>query len=68
MMTIARDGTPWMVERRLFGEAVVLRNGKKTFDKTPKPDETVRVLVPYVTDEQAEGLVASELGGTEVGS
>jgi hypothetical protein len=65
MMTIARDGTPWMVQDRV-GEQVFLRNGEKSFPKDPKPGETVRVLVPYVTEEQAEGLVASELGGTEV--
>jgi hypothetical protein len=68
MMTIARDGTPWMVEERGENGEAVLRNGDRGFTKKPEPDETVRVLVPYVTDEQAEGLVASELGGTEVGS
>jgi hypothetical protein len=70
MMTIARDGTPWMVEHWTGApcDPIVLRNGEKTFEKTPAEGETVRVLVPYVTPEQAEGLVASELGGTEVGS
>jgi hypothetical protein len=68
MMTIARDGTPWMVETWVEGDYLKLRNGTGTFSKYPKSGETVRVLVPYVTDEQAEGLVASELGGREVGS
>src|SRR5688500_7915156 len=73
MMTIARDGTPWMVEQVLDHDMPIafrLRNGGQTFTKTidPGPVDTVRVLVPYVTDEQARGLVASVLGGTEVGS
>ena len=64
MMTIARDGTPWMVVARPAGsDGVVLQNAAKSFNKTPKRDETVRVLVPYVTPEAAEALVASELGG-----
>ena len=65
MMTIARDGTPWMVTASVFG-GVELVNGDRTFEKGYEDGETVRVLVPYVTAEQAEGLVASELGGTEV--
>jgi len=72
MMTIARDGTPWMVESCDYTEpgreAFVLRNGEQTFTKKPEPGDTVRVLVPYVTGEQAESLVKGELGGTEVGS
>lgn len=68
MMTIARDGTPWMVQANDVPGMTLLRNGEQTFTKTPAAGETVRVLVPYVTDEQAEGLVASELGGTEVGA
>jgi uncharacterized coiled-coil protein SlyX len=73
MMTIARDGTAWMVEQVLDNDLPIafrLRNGGQTFTKTidPGPVDTVRVLVPYVTEEQAEGLVASELGGKEVGS
>ena len=70
MMTIARDGTPWMVEtwdKNASDEVVVLRNGLQTFTKTPADGETVRVLEPYVTPEQAEGLVREQLGGTEVG-
>jgi hypothetical protein len=70
MMTIARDGTPWMVELVHEGPPlqVFLRNGDKAFPKDPKPGETVRVLVPYVTPEQAESLVKDQLGGTEVGT
>lgn len=68
MMTIARDGTPWMVQANDVPCMTLLRNGEQTFTKTPKDGETVRVLVPYVTGEQAEGLVSSVLGGTEVGS
>lgn len=64
MMTIARDGTPWMVEGRV-DERVILANGGQTFPKTPADGETVRVLVPYVTPEQAEDLVRDELGGVE---
>jgi hypothetical protein len=68
MMTIARDGTPWMVVERVpESGAALIRNGGQQFVKCPEDGETVRVLVPYVTDEQAQGLVASELGGTEVG-
>ena len=68
MMTIARDGTPWMVENWDGGIPTItyrLRNGDKTFEKSVAPDsnETVRVLEPYVTPEQAEALVVSELGG-----
>jgi hypothetical protein len=70
MMTIARDGTPWMVESCDMAapgrEVFVLRNGEKTFVKTPAKGETVRVLVPYVTPEQAASLVRDELGGREV--
>lgn len=45
-MTIARDGTPWMVQEWVSekGKQVVLRNGAKTFMKTPADDETTRVL------------------------
>lgn len=63
MMTIARDGAAWMVETWRDVITVRLRNGDRTFDKTPVDDETVRVLVPYVTPEQAQALVASKLGG-----
>jgi len=64
MMTIARDGTPWMVERWAGDDAqVVLRNGERAFTKTPADGETVRVLEPYVTPEQAAGLVRDQLGG-----
>jgi hypothetical protein len=66
MMTIARDGTPWMVDQVCDNDDVELRNAGRSFMKTPAPGETVRVLVPYMTDEQAEGLVKSELGGREV--
>lgn len=71
MMTIARDGTPWMVVG--VGDGAWTLTGLHTqqiirFEKKPEPGETVRVLVPYVTPEQAEALVASELGGTEVES
>jgi hypothetical protein len=67
MMTIAKDGTPWMVDGWTMDDTTaVLRNGEKTFDKRPEPGETVRVLVPYVTPEQAESLVKDEPGGTEV--
>lgn len=66
MMTIARDGTAWMVEQVLDADVPVafrLRNGEKTFTKTPNDlGETVRVLVPYVTPEQAEKTVADGLG------
>ena len=67
MMTIARDGTPWKVESFTDG-AFILQNGVKTFHKDPADGETVRVLVPYVTPEQAEAAVREQLGGTEVGS
>jgi DNA repair ATPase RecN len=69
MMTLSREDhpRPWMVVDR-EGDSVLIRNGAQQFVKYPAPGETVRVLVPYVTDEQAEGLVASALGGTEVGS
>jgi len=67
MMTIARDGTPWMVQEWV-GQEAGRRNGKKTLMKKPGPGETVRVLVPYVTPEQAEAAVREQLGGTEVGS
>lgn len=71
-MTIAKDGTPWMVEQVLDADVPVafrLRNGEKTFTKTPNDlGETVRVLVPYVTPKQAEALVRDELGGTAVSS
>lgn len=64
MMTIARDGTPWMVERWAGDDAqVVLRNGERAFTKTPADGETVRVLEPYVTPGQAAGLVRDQLGG-----
>lgn len=66
MMTIARDGTPWMVAVVLEDGRVELHNAAKTFLKVCGPNETVRVLVPYVTPEQAEELVRTELGGTEV--
>lgn len=68
-MTIARDGTPWMVETWIGIGAVLLRNGTKTFEKAidRSTGETVRVLVPYVTPEQAEAAVREQLGGTEVG-
>lgn len=66
MMTIARDGTAWMIEQVLDGDVPIsfrLRNGEKTFTKTPNDlGETVRVLVPYVTPEQAEKTVADGLG------
>jgi hypothetical protein len=72
MMTISRDGTPWMVQFVGFTDrgtdVFILRNGDQEYEKHSSKGETVRVLVPYVTEEQAEGLVASELGGTEVGS
>lgn len=77
MMTIARDGTPWMVVG-VTEPVWTLQNKTDVFTKTPKPGETVRVLVPYVTPEAAEGLVREQLGGvpldqdpvhgTEVGS
>jgi hypothetical protein len=67
MMTIARDGTPWMVVEYDGLGTWVLQNRLKEFHKVPSPGETVRVLEPYVTDEQAQGLVASVLGGTEMG-
>jgi DNA repair exonuclease SbcCD ATPase subunit len=63
MMTIARDGTPWMVQFRDEDGGVGLRNGERTFDKNPADGEAVRVLVPYVTPEAAEELVRTELGG-----
>jgi len=64
MMTIARDGTPWMVERWAGAvPRVVLRNGERAFTKTPADGETVRVLEPYVTPGQAAGLVRDQLGG-----
>jgi hypothetical protein len=66
MMTIARDGTPWMVGGwNAACSTVVLVCGAEGFEKTPHSGETVRVLVPYVTPEQAEGLVRDVLGGTE---
>lgn len=65
MMTIAKDGTPWMVQDRV-GEQVFLRNGEKSFPKDPQPGETVRVLVSYVTPEQAADLVRDALGGVPV--
>jgi hypothetical protein len=70
MMTLSREEhpRPWMVAVRLEDGRVELRNGVKTFLKVTGPNETVRVLVPYVTGEQAESLVKDELGGTEVGS
>lgn len=67
MMTLSRDGTPWMVQGRV-GEQVFLRQGEKSFPKDSAPGETVRVLEPYVTPEQAEELVRGQLGGTEVGA
>lgn len=69
MMTIARDGTPWMVESWIGTGAVRLRNGETTFDKAidASQGETVRVLVPYVTDAQAEATLRAA-GATEVGS
>lgn len=63
MMTIARDGTPWMVTDVDGLGTWVLQNGLKEYQKTPADGETVRVLEPYVTPEQATALVASELGG-----
>lgn len=69
MMTLSKEEhpRPWMVESRGYdadNAFVILRNGEKTFEKTlADPGETVRVLVPYVTPEQAEALVVSELGG-----
>jgi hypothetical protein len=74
MMTISKGErpVPFLVSKVKDGVAWVLvgKHGDQVieFQKTPTPDETVRVLVPYVTPEQAEGLVASELGGKEVGS
>jgi hypothetical protein len=70
MMTLSREDhpRPWMVTTWGDDGKVMLNNGTKSFHKTPADGETVRVLVPYVTKKQAEGLVASELGGTEVGS
>lgn len=69
MMTIARDGTPWMVIG--VGDGAWTLTGLHAqqvirFEKTPTKGETVRVLVPYVTPEQAESLVKGELGGTAV--
>ena len=63
MMTIARDGTPWMVADTEEGGRFIMRYGEDEFTKKPEPGETVRVLVPYVTPEQAQALVVSELGG-----
>lgn len=69
MMTIARDGTPWMVLHwNAARSAVALANGAQAFEKTPHSGETVRVLVPYVTPEQAEALVRDELGARAVES
>jgi hypothetical protein len=69
MMTLSREEhpRPWMVESWTDG-AFILTNGVQTFHKEPADGETVRVLVPYVTGEQAESLVKGELGGTEAGS
>lgn len=63
MMTIARDGTPWMVEQACDNGDVELRNAGTSFMKRPEAGETVRVLEPYVTPEQAEQLVREQLGG-----
>lgn len=66
MMTLSREEhpRPWMVEGWVAaGTGAKLRNGDDTFVKTPAMGETVRVLVPYVTPEQAGALVKSELGG-----
>lgn len=65
MMTIARDGAAWMVAEESAG-VFQLQSGTRAFAKTPKPGETVRVLVPYVTPEQAETAVREQLGGTAV--
>lgn len=63
MMTIARDGTPWMVAEYDGLGTWVLSNGLKEFYKNPAEGETVRVLVPYVTPEAAEAAVRVQLGG-----
>jgi hypothetical protein len=68
MMTISKEEhpRPWMVESwDANGETATLRNGETTFPKTPTPGETVRVLVPYVTDAQAEATLRAA-GATEV--
>ena len=64
MMTLSREDhpRPWMVRSQGAG-TWVLSNGLTDFAKFPADGETVRVLEPYVTPEQAETLVVSELGG-----
>ena len=71
MMTISAQGAPFLVTEQP-GDAGMdsgtwaltgLHDGKVIrFEKTPKAGETVRVLVPYVTPEQAEKAVADGLG------
>lgn len=74
MMTLSKSErpVPFLVSKVKDDVAWVLvgKHGDQVieFQKTPTPGETVRVLVPYVTDEQAEGLVRRVLGGIEVGS
>lgn len=72
MMTISSQGVPFLAES-VGGDPKLeiglrgLHDGKVIrFEKAPAAGETVRVLVPYVTPEQAESLVKNGLGGTAV--
>lgn len=64
-MTVSKTAGVWMV-RSVVPPLWTLQQGVEMFDKVPDKGETVAVLVPYVTPEQAEALVREQLGGAAV--